>query len=150
MAPSARSYALKLVKQRLRSRSELDTALAKRGVESDERASIIRELEEVGLINDARFATAWVHDRDRFSPRGTFVLKRELRAKGVSDADITRALAARGGEEPIDEYSQALELITPRRARLQHLPQETRNRRLAHFLLRRGFSPDTVRRILEA
>jgi regulatory protein len=132
----------------------LEQALAKRGVEQEESAKILRELEEAGLINDERFARAWVNDRDRFAPRGAFLLKRELQQKGIDPGLIAVALAARTSPsedaEPLDELQQAQALVERVEGRYRGLPEATRQRRLSSFLLRRGFTSDTVRRILNA
>lgn len=117
---------------------------------AEERTQVLDELTEAGLIDDARFARAWVNDRDRFSPRGAFLLRQELIKKGLSKEDITAALQQRTEreEEPVDELEQARALVEGRQRLYAHLPAETRNRRLMAFLLRRGFSLDTARRIL--
>jgi regulatory protein len=149
---SARSYALRLLKQRLRSVFEVDSALAKREIEPEERREILQELTEAGLLDDERLARAWVNDRDRFNPRGEFVLRQELRNKGVSDEIIREVLKDRKlrEEEPVDEFEQAKQVAATRERLYARLTPEQRRRRLGGFLLRRGFSSDTVRRILDA
>lgn len=151
-ASSPRGYALQLLKKRLRSAWELDQALLRRGVEAEERTKVITELTEAGLIDDQRFAKAWVHDRDRFAPRGAYLLRQELLKKGIDKEIIRQVLQDRleDEEEPIDELAQARELAERRFALYRGLPEETQKRRVMAFLLRRGFSLDTVRRILNA
>jgi regulatory protein len=82
-------------------------------VPAEERTQVLDELTEAGLIDDARFARAWVNDRDRFSPRGAFLLRQELIKKGLSKEDITAALQQRTEreEEPVDELEQARALV---------------------------------------
>ena len=153
---SARSYALNLVKKRLRSVWEIDQALLSRGVEQEERSRIITELCEHNILNDERFALAWVHTRDRLAPRGSFLLERELSQKGIDKATI-RLIMMRRKEEMDDEPelnpdvdSQMRHLIDRKQRLYSNLAPEVRNRRLTAFLLRRGFSLDHVRRILNS
>ena len=152
----ARTYALNLLKRRFRSAWEIDQALMRRGVEQAERAAILEELTEHNLINDERFALAWVHTRDRLAPRGQFLLERELSDKGIDKATIRLVMMKRKEEmaeapelNP-DEDSQIQELIRRKERLYANLAPEVRKRRLMGYLARRGFSPDRVRRILDA
>ncbi|HSI20810.1 MAG TPA: regulatory protein RecX [Verrucomicrobiae bacterium] len=151
-ASSPRGYALRLLKQRLRSVWEIDQALLRRQVPEEERQEIITSLTEAGLLDDVRLARAWVNDRDRFQPRGAIVLRQELMKKGIAKEIIDQTLRHRleREEEPIDEYGQALQVAEPKMRLYARLDPETRRRRLGGFLLRRGFSLGTVRRILDA
>lgn len=149
---SPRGYALRLIKNRLRSVAEVDQALKRRGVETEDRQQVIEELTAAGLLDDERLARAWVNDRDRFNPRGEQLLRQELRKKGIADDVIRRVLADRKlrEEEPIDEFEQARQVAAGREGLYRALPAEARRRRLGNYLLRRGFSLDVVRRILDA
>lgn len=149
-----RSYALNLLKRRLRSREELRAALTRRKVEEAEIEALLNELTEVGLLDDWRFARSWVHTRDRLSPRGEYVLKEELRQKGIAAEIITEVLKERQleveDEESPDEFSLALQAARGRQRLYAGLPKEVRERRLTSFLQRRGFSYAVIRRILDA
>ena len=153
---NARSYALRLLKNRLRSAWEIDQALLRKGVEEPERQEVIEELTRVDLINDQRYATAYVHTRDRLAPRGEYVLRMELAKHGISKELISAALATRR-EEAVDEDAEqptelelATQLIQGKERAYAHLDPETRKRRLTSLLMRRGFSYDIARRILDA
>ena len=153
--PSARSFALNLLKRRLRSAWEIDQALSRRQVPAEERAEIIQSLTEANLINDFRYGMAWVHTRDRLNPRGAYFLEQELRQRGIDKATIRLVMAKRAeeiAEEPElnpDEETQILQLIESKERSYKHLPEEVKKRRLMGFLSRRGFAPERVRRILE-
>jgi pyruvate,water dikinase len=109
MPSTPRSFALRLIKNRLRSCAEVDQALQKRGVEQQDREHVIEELTAAGLLDDTRLARAWVNDRDRFNPRGEMLLRLELKKKGISDSIIRETLSNRREreEEPVDEFEQA-------------------------------------------
>lgn len=150
----ALSYTLRLLKTRLRSEWEIDQALLRRGVEPDARHQTIATLKESGLINDQRFARAWVHTRDLLSPRGKIVLRQELLQKGIDPQLITEVLAERAqlAQEEDDDQPTELELAQDLARRKEssyaRLDPKTRERRLGAFLTRRGFSYDVIKRIL--
>lgn len=153
---NGKSYALRLLKNRLRSVWEIDQALLKRKVEAEDRDKIIVELLEIGLLNDERFALSWIHTRDRLSPRGDFLLVQELRQRGIAKEVIDTAMQRRKAEQH-DETNMnptrddILEEMAGKVKRMYGgLPEEVRRRRAAGFLARRGFSTDEVVRILNA
>lgn len=150
---SSRSYALRLLKTRLRSAWELRQALLRREVPADEVEELIRELTEVDLVNDLRFAKAWIATRDRLSPRGINVLRVELAQKGIDKATMHRALSLREEErleeEGMGEEARARLVMSRKERQYQHLPPDVYKRRMAGVLLRRGFPTDLVMRILK-
>ncbi len=150
---SSRSYALRLLKVRLRSAWELRQALLRREVPADEVEDLINELTEVDLINDLRFAKAWIATRDRLSPRGGNVLRLELTQKGIDKATMQKALSLREEERKeevgMTEEERARLVIARKERQYQHLPPEVYKRRMAGVLLRRGFPTDLVMRILK-
>ena len=139
----AMSAALRLLSYRPRSETELRQRLARRGVPPALIDSTIQRLRELGLVDDAAFARAWVESRERTSPRGQRLLRQELRAKGVN-SDASRELV-----EGVDDAEAALRASARRAASLSGLPQEEFRRRLGDFLRRRGFDYETIRLTVE-
>ena len=139
----AMSAALRLLSYRPRSETELRHRLARRGVPPALIDSTIQRLRELGLVDDAAFARAWVESRERTSPRGQRLLRQELRAKGVN-SDASRELV-----EGVDDAEAALRASARRAASLSGLPQEEFRRRLGDFLRRRGFDYETIRLTVE-
>jgi regulatory protein len=152
---SARSLALRMLKSRLRSAWEIDQALLRREVEPAERREVIEQLIELDLINDERYARSYINTRDRLSPRGEYVLRMDLAKKGLAKEIIDQALRNRREEMEDDESdrpdaeTQARQVIGGKMRAYAHLDPLTRNRRLTSLLMRRGFSYDVARRILE-
>lgn len=153
------SYCLLLLKRRLRSGWELSQGLSRRGVEEAERKMVLQRLEEVGLINDRRFAQSWVNTRDLLAPRGEFLLRGELIKKGISQEIIEAVLSARKEkmsafspteEEQLNEEALGRRLLAGKKRLYAHLAPEVRYRRQMGLLQRRGFSYQTIRRILNA
>lgn len=142
----ARTAALRLLQRRLRSRAELERALRRRGYAGDDVAAVVADLTQVGWIDDARFARAWIADRLRLRPSGRRRLAAELSARGVDRRVIHDALAAALPAAWEDELATAQ--AAARSLRLRGLPPATARRRLASWLQRRGFGTEAITRAL--
>lgn len=108
---------------------------------------MIDELEENKLLDDRAFAKLWIGDRINLKPSGRSLLIRELKSKGVDDAVIEGAFNEFRGA--YDEYGIARPLALKRAERLKGIDKEIAKKRLMDFLSRRGFSYNTVWRILK-
>src|SRR5215207_5468279 len=107
---SAKDRALRLLSVRSRSRVELERRLARAGYEPDEVQVAIADLEEVGLVDDERFARELAEAKRRRG-MGRRAGLAALRAKGV-DREI--AEQAVGEVNPEDEADRAYELARAR------------------------------------
>lgn len=72
------------------------------------------------------------------------MLRRELRAHGISDDDMADAL------EGHDDLEAALETARKRARALRSADETTKQRRIYDFLRRRGFADNVARRAAEA
>ncbi|GAA1353566.1 RecX family transcriptional regulator [Falsarthrobacter nasiphocae] len=72
--------------------------------------------EDVGLIDDARFARVWVAERSRLKMVGATALREELRRKGVAAAVIEAALAAELPPETEESQGEELARVKARAA----------------------------------
>lgn len=99
----AKDRALRLLGYRDRSATELNRRLLDSGYPKAVVASVIHRLTELGLIDDERFARAWVRARTS-SGFGVRRISRELADKGI-DRDI--AAVALAEESPGDERLSA-------------------------------------------
>jgi len=132
----ARTIGLKLLDRAPRTRAELATAMARRGVPDDAATTVLDRFVEVGLIDDVAFATAWVDTRHRGRGLARRALASELRKRGVEDDVATDALAA----VSIDDEAIAAEALVRRRLRsMSGLTREVKTRRLVAMLGRKGF-----------
>lgn len=140
--PEAWEVALRLLALRARSTQEVQQLLARRGYPPDEIAAVIARLTSAKYLDDLEFARTWV--RSRALPRATAParLARELRAKGIGEAEISAALMDCSAEPAIREVAAA---AAARKLRtLQGLDPAVARRRLAAHLSRRGFTADLV------
>jgi len=140
----AREVVLRLLTTRARSRAELQDALRRRAVPPEAADEVLARFAELGLVDDASFAQAWVEGQQR-RLRSSRILRQELVAKGVERAAIDEALEGLGE----DADHQAARAFAEKRLRsMGGLEPEVRYRRLAGALARRGFPPGVCRRVL--
>ncbi|MDI9900138.1 recombination regulator RecX [Rhodococcus sp. IEGM 1409] len=143
----AKDACLRLLADRARSRSELDTKLIGRGFEPEIITSVLDRLQEIGLIDDADFANQWVHSRHTYSGKGKRALAVELRLKGIDQDVASEALSQ---IDPEDERERAAELV---RRKLKNKPVDDRDkvtRRLVSMLARKGYSAGMSYEVVKA
>jgi len=133
----ARAIVLRKLTGQARSRHELEVALAAKDVPSEVAARVLDRFEEVGLVNDASYADAWVQSRRSTRGLARRALTQELRRKGVSD-DIVRDTV--DAISPDDERTAAYALVERKLAVTRTLEPHKRFRRLVGLLARKGYS----------
>ncbi len=145
---SAKAEAYRLIARRMRTRKEIQTRLRQRGHREAVVEETIKSLHELGYVDDAAFALEWCRRRLEDRPLGRRGLLRELSERGVpreiAEDAVNEAFA--GVEE-----SQLAEGLVRRRAENGidlRSPRDTR--RLKGYLLRRGFSIESVNEALAA
>lgn len=143
----ARDKALRLLAVRARSEKEIMDRLkqAKYSVRIIE--EVITELKRLKLLNDADFAVMFARNRVISKPTGEYMLKQELKAKGLSEKDIKQGIEAAFNEKP--QTQQALELAIKIKARHRNQEEYKARKKVNDHLLRRGFSWDIVNDIMD-
>ena len=141
----------RFVDYRLRTRQELFVRLKSRGLHAVIIDEAIKRFENLGIINDERFARQWVDERLRNRPIGLNLVRVKLKQKGISSEIIDCVLDGQGANNKEEElayntlYRQLYRYVT--------LERDTANRRMVAFLGRRGFTPgiiyNVVHRILD-
>ena len=132
----ALAEAVALLAHRARTSSELREALAGRHAPGELEAALER-LRHLGYLDDEVWARRYVESR-RGRGRGSWLLRRELLQRGVDAGVVEAVLAGR------DELAAACAAARPRLRASDELRAEQPSRRLAGFLVRRGFAPDVV------
>jgi regulatory protein len=140
----ARLVAADLLSRRAWTRAQLDARLRRRGAPADVAATVVADLAARGYLDDAAFARQWVETR-AVRGYGAGRLRAELRARGVEPATIDVALAALDAGQVLERARAAAHRRLPA---LQRGAPERLAARLAAFLLRRGYSPGVVARVV--
>jgi regulatory protein len=141
----ARSIGLDLLTAAPKTRAQLAEAMRKRGVPDGAAAEVLDRFGEVGLIDDAAFAAAWVRSRQAGRGLAPRALINELRQRGVAESLIADAVAGIDRDD-IDSAARALVIRRARGSAGQ--PTAVRLRRLIAMLGRRGYSGDVALRVV--
>jgi regulatory protein len=141
----AREICLRLLAFAPRTRAQLAATLRRRGVPDEAAEAVLGRFADVGLINDAMFASAWVESRHYSKGLSGRALGAELRNQGVAADDI---LAAVGQLQPEQEIATARSLVASRMAATSGQPPVARVRRMIGTLARKGYSPALAYRLV--
>ena len=141
----ARLICLRLLAAAPRTRAQLADALRRRQVPGDAAAAVLARFAEVGLIDDAMFASAWVESRHYGRGLGRRALTAELNRRGVDRSDIDAAVAQLS---PETEQATARVLVDRKLASMAGQPQQARIRKLVGMLARKGYPPGLAYRVV--
>lgn len=137
-AGRARDLALRILTAAPKSTEALRQALLGRGIDEVAADAVIVRFREAGLLDDMALAKAIARSRHRERSRSRRAIAGELRRKGFGEEDIESALKEISDEE---EARTAKALVERRWQATMGLSDETRLRRVAGALGRRGYPP---------
>jgi regulatory protein len=142
----ARQICLRLLTAGPRTRAQLAAALRRAKVPDEAAEAVLGRFTDVGLIDDAAFARAWVESRHYSRGLSRRSLAAELRRTGVAAEDIREAVDAL---DPEQEVATARRLVEQKMAATRGQPPEARVRRAAGTLARKGYPPRLVFRLIK-
>lgn len=145
LAERAREICLRQLAVRPRTRAELAAVLRRRGIPDEVATEVLDRYGEVGMIDDAAFAQAWVSSRHHSRGLARRALGGELRRRGVAAETVGDALAQLDSET---EVETARELVR-RRLRTVNGPPEKVVRRLVGMLARKGYPAGLAFRVVK-
>ena len=142
---AAREAALRLIERIRRTRSDLERRLRDKGFEAADIEQVLGRLAEVGLVDDAEYARAFLAGRWGHRAAGWRRLEQDLRQRGVSAEDIAAGRARLEAQQgPTDEISMARRVVEQSARRYAGLEPHERKRKLWALLARRGFATDVI------
>ncbi|XQE82629.1 recombination regulator RecX [Streptomyces microflavus] len=141
----ARNICLRLLTGTPRTRKQLADALRKREIPGEAAEEVLSRFEDVGLIDDAAFAGAWVESRHHGRGLARRALVRELRTKGVAPSVIDDAVGQLDADQ---EEETARELVARKLRSTRGLDRDKRLRRLAGMLARKGYGEGMALRVV--
>ena len=142
----ARQICLRLLTIAPRTRAQLAQALHRRGVPDEAAETVLSRFADVGLIDDAAFARAWVESRHYSRGLSRRSLSAELRRQGVQSEEIREAVDTL---DPEQEVVTARRLVEQKMAGTRGQPPEVRIRRAAGTLARKGYPAGLVFRLIK-
>ena len=141
----AKALCLRLLTGSAKTRKQLADAMRKREIPDEVAEEVLSRFVEVGLIDDAAFADAWVESRHRGRGLARRALAMELRSRGVDNAVVAEAVERL---DPEQEAETARELVRRKLRSTRGLDRQVRIRRLAGMLARRGYPEGLALRVV--
>jgi regulatory protein len=144
-AERAREICLRQLAVRPRTRSELAKLLARKEISEEVIAEVLDRYDEVGIIDDAAFARAWVSSRHHGRGLARRALANELRQRGVDSEVANEALDTLDD----DEEAATARALVDRKLRSTNGTPEAVFRRLVGMLARKGYPPGVAIRAVK-
>lgn len=135
-AARAYYYACRLIARRDYTAHEIRSKLRQKKYGEEVAGKVIEKFIERGFLDDEAFIGKYVRTRALLKPRGEYLLKIELRKKGVSQDLIESYFVA----NPLNEIGIAKELLERNARRLMKLAPERRKQKILYLLKSRGLS----------
>jgi len=142
----AKDYAFRLLSFRMRARKEMENRLQRKEFTESVISDVIKELESLGLINDNKFAQAFVSDRLNLGLKGKRLIFAELIKKGVINQNIKSALNEISESQ---EQEVCKRLIQKFENRYRRFSVNEKKQKLYGLLTRRGFSYSIIKKALK-
>ncbi|MFC1615745.1 regulatory protein RecX [Patescibacteria group bacterium] len=145
------SYALRLISKKRYTKNQIKQKLIKYferkkskedcNLDQDEFITMILErLQELKYIDDLEYINDYVNQRLKLKPRGIFLIKRELKNKGIEDEDINKYFQ----DKEIDEYDSAISCLIKKEKQWKKYSHFERKRKAFQHLQSRGFSFESI------
>ena len=137
---------LRFLSHRPRSRSELTTYLERKTSDSDLIDQVLHELDELGFINDQKFAGWLIRSRLKHNQKGSIFLKYKLRRFGIGRDLISTSIA------DIDDSTwiqAARDLLAKKRLLPTPKPTYQQKAKAYNYLKSRGFESSTITRAID-
>lgn len=138
------NYSLKYLSFRNRSVKEVHDYLIRKNFIEDTINSVLKKLVDLKFLNDEEFARGWIESRQKYKGKSKFILKSELRMKGVSSDTIEPLL-----NDAADDFETAKILFEKKKKTLGKLAPVEFKKKMAGFLSRRGFSWEIISKLFK-
>ncbi len=128
------------ISYRERSKKEIEEYLTQKGFREEVAKKVLADFEKANLIDNHRFASSWIKDRNKNNPKGNFALKMELNDKGIEENEIDSLL------ESVDEKANLLKAFE--KAARKYEKKKDSKKKIFQYLKRRGFEIQTIIEVL--
>lgn len=105
---------------------------------------VLEFLKKYDYVNDKKYCDAYIRESIRLKPKGRFLLRMELKQRGVDESIIEETL---NGSD-IDEFEGAERLLRKKIKNFSDLDEKERRRGIS-FLQRKGYSYDVIKEVFQ-
>src|SRR5258706_15129228 len=145
--------ALRFLQFRPRSEKEISDYLIKKlsstDVGNEIIDAIIQKLKAQRFLNDKEFAGMWVRSRKTLKPKGEWLIRMELKQKGISPEIIDEVFANENNVQKGD-LELAVEILERKRKKFEKMEKHERFNKAGSMLARRGFSLDIIKEAINS
>jgi regulatory protein len=143
----ARKYALnqsiRYLTIRARSVKEIYDYLERKKFVIETINHVLKQLVDLKYLNDEDFAMRWTEQRQNYKGKSKLIIKNELKQKGVNVDTINKVL------NDAEDDLESAKIAYRKKARiLNGLSKKVFNKKMMGFLARRGFSWETIRKVI--
>ncbi len=131
----AQNTALKFLGYKMRTEREVLDKLEGEQYSEEITARVMAFLQKYGYIDDREYCVRYIRETMKLRPKGKYLIKMELKAKGIDEDTADEALE----EADIDELKVAEELLERKYEGFSDMDSKELNR-VYGYLQRRGFS----------
>lgn len=140
----AQSYSLRLLAIRLRTEKEIKNKLEDKSFSKETIEHLVSKLKEVKLLNDEIFTKLWVESRKNLKNKSNFIIKQELKIKGVSEEIIQKYLY---DENEYSDLESAKKLLTKKSHLFNRKIGNEKILKQQQFLARNGYQWEVIRKV---
>jgi regulatory protein len=131
---------------RMRSEKEVKDYLVKKEFAKDTADTIIHKLQQFGYVNDLDFAKMFVRSKKNTSSKGPFVIRQELKQKGISNVLIEQSLK----EYPFEEQvASAVKFANKKGSQKKSLSTLQLKQKLGQALAGKGYAWEVISAAME-
>jgi regulatory protein len=145
--------AVRFLARRARSEKEVRDNLQKKQIDTEVLEKVIAKLKEQRFVDDEAFASWWIEQRTRVTPRSMRLIILELLQKGVQKDTIESAIVAidahMGRTSTQSDVETAKRIVEKKIRRYESLTREEIYQKLGGYLARKGYSWDVIKKSID-
>lgn len=125
--------------------ADMRRMMARWDLQADAQERILMRLQREGFVDEKRYASAFVRDKFRYNKWGVVKIIQQLRLKGIASDIIDEAVKEIDDAESLATLRK---LIESKRGTVKGKSDYEINCKLLRFALSRGFSMDSINKVL--
>ncbi len=137
-------YALRIISKKRYTereiRMKLGRQIKKHKLVEETADEVVERLKELKYVDDTKYVIDFANERIKFRPRGSRMIKMELRMKGISKETIDVEF----DKIDIDEKAIAVDFLKRRQQRLKKYPEKLIKTKAYQLLYSKGFERDAI------
>lgn len=136
----AQDTAINYISYKMRTEKEVIRKLQEKEYSEDVVERVIQFLKKYQYVDDYKYCCSYIKESIKLKPKGAFLLKKELKERGISIDTIERALE----QAELKEVQSAEKWIHKKIKDFSAIDEKKKNQ-VFQFLLRKGYNVDCIK-----